>query len=254
MGELANTTSSSSSFVSTFSSSASSAFPKPKMAEFSSAEDSKIWPPEIEYLFICTLVKEQARGIIVNGKMKKNHWQVVIDHFCQEANKHYDHSQISQKFKRLKRKYRAFSRLIGMKGMTWDRDTNIVTGSDKAWSDAELQPKREAANALKHFIGGGGGGMKRKAVDAMADAQMIEAQMSRKTQSGKDYDSHKTIESDDPYSVSAVTNILNSMDSLTDQTFCNALQKLEKLENRQFLVTMDPKRRPSWIEHLARSS
>ncbi|KAK9992749.1 hypothetical protein SO802_022452 [Lithocarpus litseifolius] len=222
------------------------------MAEPSSAENSKIWPPTIKRVFIYTLVEEQAKGNIVNGQMKKNHWQVVIGDFCKLTKKCYQQLQLSQKFKWLKQRYHAFFQLIDMEEMRWDRNINTFTGSDKVWSDAvslNLRCKEFRNTELEHYemlgqifqtdkatgflaqpdspddddvveispsnmgqgsnpkgkqpvysnTSPGGGGEKRKATDSI-----MEVEMSRKIQSEKDGDSRKTIESDDPFSMSAM--------------------------------------------------
>ncbi|XP_050272437.1 uncharacterized protein LOC126715719 [Quercus robur] len=54
----------------------------------------------------------------------------------------------------------------------------------------------------------------------------------------------------DSFSMVRATEILVSMDDLNDETKFQALKKLEKLEWRQVLITLNPDLRRGWIEHL----
>ncbi|XP_050243328.1 uncharacterized protein LOC126692000 isoform X1 [Quercus robur] len=125
------------------SSSSSNDVPAPKMADPSAAEGLKLsWTAPLEKQFIDFLLEEKAKGNIPNGKMKKKRWPFVTDVFIQRTGKHCRQEQITEKFKRLKQKYRAFSLLIGRFGMECDLVTNTVTGSEAAWSEAvALNPR-----------------------------------------------------------------------------------------------------------------
>ena len=68
--------------------------------------------------------------------MKKDLGLVVTEEFNNWTGKHYSVDQIKENFKRLKKKYNAFSQLNGRTDMEWDSDTNTVKGSDAAWLDA----------------------------------------------------------------------------------------------------------------------
>ena len=106
------------------------------MAETSNAADSKVWPEPVEKQFIEILLEEVAKGNICNGIMKKDLGPVVTEEYNNRTGKHYSVDQIKENFKRLKKKYNAFSQLIGRTDMEWDSDTNTVKGSDAAWLDA----------------------------------------------------------------------------------------------------------------------
>ena len=69
-----------------------------------------------------------------------------------KTGKRYRLPQLTQKFQRLKQRYRMFSQLIGRIGMGWDPITNTVTGSDAAWSHAINGSVIHLINFHVHFI------------------------------------------------------------------------------------------------------
>ena len=115
------------------------------MADPSDAEDLKLWPTLVEKQFIDILLEEEAKRNMPNGQMKKKNWPFVTDEFNRRTGKRYCLPQLTQKFQRLKGRYRMFSQLIGRIGMGWDPIMNIVTGSDAVWSHA-------AAVSVIHLI------------------------------------------------------------------------------------------------------
>jgi len=106
------------------------------MAEPFNVADLKIWPTLVEKQFIDFLFEEAVKGNTPYGKMKTDYWPFVIDEFNNQSRKSYSLSQIKENFKWLKKRYGAFSHLMGRIDMKYDPVTNIVTGSDAAWSDA----------------------------------------------------------------------------------------------------------------------
>ena len=108
------------------------------MEETSNAAESNAakWPESLEHTFIVTLIEETGKGKVHNGKVKTDCWKAVTDEFNKKAGKHYNVEQIKGKLKRLKKKYRLFSKLIARTDMEWDPNTNTAKGSDAAWLNA----------------------------------------------------------------------------------------------------------------------
>ena len=94
------------------------------------------WPAPLQEKFFVTLIEETGKGNVRKGIIKKGCGQAVTDEFNNRAGKHYNVEQIKGKLKRLKKKYRLFSKLIARTDMEWDPNTNTAKGSDAAWLNA----------------------------------------------------------------------------------------------------------------------
>lgn len=110
------------------------------MAETSNAnaEDSRLWSPAAEKQFILLLIEIAAIETALNGKMKSKDWLAITTAFNERIRngKPYSSRQLSEKHKRLRKRYNLFSQLIQNPGMGWDAHYNTVTGSPKAWAHA----------------------------------------------------------------------------------------------------------------------
>ncbi|XP_065616809.1 L10-interacting MYB domain-containing protein [Quercus suber] len=239
---------SSSSVFAPSSSSSSNDVTAPNMADPSAAEDLKLlWPAPVEKQFIDLLLEEKDKGNIPNAKMKKKHWPFVTEVFIQRTGNRYSLEQITEKFKWLKKRYIAFSQLIGITEMEWDPDTNTVTCSDEAWSDVmKLNPRcndfhkkgldhYELLRQLFHTVAQTSSAQHVSAddVDEQGSNPKGKQPAHSGTSTGKKRkagslatESRKTVESaqvPDPYSMAKATKILNSMSDFNNETFYKAL-------------------------------
>ena len=102
------------------------------MAEPSSnADDAKLWPDTTEKKFILFLLKEAVDG---NAPYK---WATVTKKFNGISEKSYSLQQISGKYSRLKKRYVAFTYLMGCDDMKYDYRTNTFEGTADAWAKAK---------------------------------------------------------------------------------------------------------------------
>uniref|UniRef100_A0A7N2N866 Myb/SANT-like domain-containing protein n=1 Tax=Quercus lobata TaxID=97700 RepID=A0A7N2N866_QUELO len=261
------------------SSSSSNDVSAPKIAETSNAADSKVWPEPVEKQFIEILLEAAAKGNICNGIMKKDLGPVVTEEFNNRTGKYYSVNQIKENFKRLKKKYRAFSQLIDRTDMEWDSDANIVKGSDAAWLDAVKSNSKYndfCKKGLDHY------GLLRQLLPTVAQssAQHVSAvdgdeqgsnpkgkqpahtdtsrMKKRKAVSfARAPKSRNTVESAQvpDFSVTRATKILISMSNdLDDETMFKATEKLVKAEWREAFVNFTSDGRLAWIKYLTRSS
>ena len=99
------------------------------MAEPSSnADDAKLRLDATEIKFILFLLKE-----VVDGNAPYN-WATVTDKFNDISEKSYSLKQISGKYSRLKKRYVAFTHLMGRDDMKYDYRTNTFKGKADAWA------------------------------------------------------------------------------------------------------------------------
>lgn len=99
------------------------------------ADDTKLWPPTIERMFIDIMVDERAKGNMVHGVFKRNIWENIRNELNKCANRVYSKLQVRTKFIRLRSRHHIFSQLLRHTGMGWDAVTGTVTASDEVWSN-----------------------------------------------------------------------------------------------------------------------
>ena len=95
---------------------------------------------ELEHVLIEILLEEAQADHekILNGILTKDHVEAVTLLFNGRTGNDYNAMQISGKFKRLKKRYYAFSHLIRRSDVVWDSNRNRISGSKDAWAKAEV--------------------------------------------------------------------------------------------------------------------
>ena len=95
------------------------------------ADDEKLWPDETEKDFIHFMLKEAVDG---NASFQ---WDTVTTKFNEIYEKSYTQNQINGKYVRLRKRYLAFTYLIGCDYISYDARTNTFKGSKDAWARAK---------------------------------------------------------------------------------------------------------------------
>ena len=103
--------------------------------ELNNAEDLKLWPPQMEKLFVNIMVKECIKGNVPDGAFKRSTWNKLVTKLNVRANRSFNHKQVKIKFNWLQTRHRIFSQLLEHTGMGWNPVTNTVTASDEVWQN-----------------------------------------------------------------------------------------------------------------------
>uniref|UniRef100_A0A2N9GZZ6 Myb/SANT-like domain-containing protein n=1 Tax=Fagus sylvatica TaxID=28930 RepID=A0A2N9GZZ6_FAGSY len=103
--------------------------------ELNDAEDQKLWPPQIEKLFIDLIVEECIKENMPDGVFKRFTWNIMVTKLNACANRSFNHKQLKTKFNRLRIRHRIFSQLLEHTGMGWNPVTNTVTASEEVWQN-----------------------------------------------------------------------------------------------------------------------
>ena len=103
--------------------------------ELNDAEDQKLWPPQIEKLFIDIMVEECIKGNMLDGVFKRSTWNKVVTELNVHVNRTFNHRQVKTKFNKLRTRYRISSQLLDHTRMSWNLVTNTVTASNEAWQN-----------------------------------------------------------------------------------------------------------------------
>ena len=80
--------------------------------ELNNAEDLKLWPPQMEKLFIDIMVEECIKGNMPDGVFKRSTWNKLVTELNVRANRSFNHKQMKTKFNRLRTRHRIFSQLL----------------------------------------------------------------------------------------------------------------------------------------------
>ena len=95
--------------------------------------DAKLWPPNVEKLFIELMLEELMKGNMHEGNFHKRIWEKILQELNKQSNRNYRLLQLKTKFARLRQRHRIFSQLLQHTGLGWDAETNTVSGSDEVW-------------------------------------------------------------------------------------------------------------------------
>jgi hypothetical protein len=101
--------------------------------ELNDVDDAKLWPPNVEKLFIQLMVDEMVKGNMQEGIFHKRIWDKILEELNKQSKRNYKFPQVKTKFNRLRQRHRIFSQLLQHTGLGWDAETNTVSGSDEVW-------------------------------------------------------------------------------------------------------------------------
>jgi hypothetical protein len=99
--------------------------------KMNNAEDLKLWPPQMEKLFIDIMVEECIKGNVPDGAFKSSTWNKLVTKLNVHANRSFYHKQVKIKFNKFRTRHHIFSQLLKHTGMSWNPMTNTVTASDE---------------------------------------------------------------------------------------------------------------------------
>jgi hypothetical protein len=99
--------------------------------ELNDTEDQKLWPPQIEKLFIDLMVKECIKGNMLDDVFKRSTWNIMVTELNARANQSFNHKKLKTKFNRLQTRHRIFFQLLEHIRMGWNPVTNTITASEK---------------------------------------------------------------------------------------------------------------------------
>ena len=101
--------------------------------ELNDADDAKLWPPNIEKLFIQLMVEEMVKGNMQKGVFHKRIWDKILEEIIRQTKQNQKFPQVKTKFNRLRQMHCIFSQLLQHTRLGWDAETNTVFGSDEVW-------------------------------------------------------------------------------------------------------------------------
>ena len=101
--------------------------------ELNDADDVKLWPPNVEKLFIQLMVKEMFKGNMQESVFHKRIWDKILEGLNRQTKRNYKFPQVKTKFNWLRQRHHIFSQLLQHTGFGWDAETNTVSGSDEVW-------------------------------------------------------------------------------------------------------------------------
>lgn len=231
------------------------------------ADDEKLWPDETEKDFIHFMLKEAVDG---NASFQ---WDTVTTKFNKIYEKSYTQNQINGKYIRLRKRYVAFTYLIGCDYISYDARTNSFKGSKDAWARAKRVHSRcidFKCKGLKHYRLLG---QLFQAAAQTPSARQVNAANVDQDEQGSDPKgkrparsdtnpsssgtkrkavSQKTVESDDLYSLARATNVLESLHFDNDTLFMS-LTRLEDDAKRQIFMALREDKRRDYIKFLHRT-
>jgi hypothetical protein len=103
------------------------------MTELNDTDDAKLWPPNVEKLFIQLMVEEMVKGNMQEVIFHKRIWDKILEELIRQTKLNYKFPQVKTKFNWLRQMHRIFSQLIQHTGLGWDAEPNTVSSSDKVW-------------------------------------------------------------------------------------------------------------------------
>lgn len=96
-------------------------------------DDKAYWPKPVEDHFIHLLYEEAKKGLQTNN-LDKTEWASIEKQLFDKFGKRYNRDKLRQKYNRLRKIHREFTKLISHTGMGWDPNTNTVQASDEVWA------------------------------------------------------------------------------------------------------------------------
>jgi hypothetical protein len=97
--------------------------------ELNDADNAKLWPPNVEKLFIQLMVEEMVKGNMQKGVFHKRIWDKILEELNRQTKRNYKFPQVKTKFDRLRQRHQ----LLQHTGLGWDAKTNTVSGNDEVW-------------------------------------------------------------------------------------------------------------------------
>ena len=80
--------------------------------ELNDAEDQKLWPPQMEKLFIDIMGEECIKGNMSDGVFKSSTWNELVTELNVCANRSFNHKQVKTKFNRPRTRHHILSQLL----------------------------------------------------------------------------------------------------------------------------------------------
>jgi hypothetical protein len=79
------------------------------MTELNDTDDAKLWPPNVEKLFIQLMVEEMVKGNMQEVIFHKRIWDKILEELILQTKWNYKFSQVKTKFNRLRQRHHIFS-------------------------------------------------------------------------------------------------------------------------------------------------
>ena len=99
------------------------------MAHETQDVDDKMWPPQIEHIFINIMVDEQLKGNMEHGTYKATTWQSIMKTLNEQTRRSFLPKQVIQTHNRLRQKQRKWGHLLRHTELGWDETAQTVTAS-----------------------------------------------------------------------------------------------------------------------------
>ena len=73
--------------------------------ELNDVDDAKLWPPNVEKLFIQLMVDEMVKGNMQEGIFHKRIWDKILEELNRQTKPNYKFPQMKTKFNRLRQRH-----------------------------------------------------------------------------------------------------------------------------------------------------
>ena len=104
------------------------------MKRNSSIDEDNLWTPQLEKLFIDTMLKEINKGNMIDGQFSSDTWKKMLATLNELGKRSFTMTQFKGKFNRM-RLHHEFSTLINQTSFGWDAKTNIVHALEESWQN-----------------------------------------------------------------------------------------------------------------------
>uniref|UniRef100_A0A2N9H3X8 Myb/SANT-like domain-containing protein n=1 Tax=Fagus sylvatica TaxID=28930 RepID=A0A2N9H3X8_FAGSY len=104
------------------------------MTELNDTDDAKLWPPNVEKLFIQLMVEEMVKGNMQEVIFHKRIWDKILEELIRQTKWNYKFSTSENKIQSVETNDIISSHnSIQHTGLGWDAETNTVSSSDEVW-------------------------------------------------------------------------------------------------------------------------
>ncbi|KAM6542886.1 hypothetical protein CsatB_007333 [Cannabis sativa] len=98
-------------------------------------DDTCLWGPTIEKIFIDIMVDEVNKGNMTSGQFSSKTSARILEDLQSKSKRKYVMKQVKQKFHRLRIRYREFSELSKQTGFGWSREKDTVIAPEEVWQN-----------------------------------------------------------------------------------------------------------------------